>query len=831
MSQVREGYHAVDQSECKPAIGASRVGLADPKEVLSVSIRIRRRPDAAAPDLDRYTAAPHAQRKYLSREEFADQHGAAQADVDHIHAFAKAHGLKVAETSLARRTVVLTGTVDKMNHAFGVELHHYQTKDQIYRGHEGSVVVPDTLAAIVEAVHGLDNRQVAVPLFRVAAAPQGVTPLTPPQVGKLYDFPNVSASGQTIGILEFGGGFKPADITNYFENVVKLPVPTVVTVGVDGAGNSPGSDADLEVILDIDVAGSVAPGAKIVVYFAPNSVQGFVDAITTAVHDAVNRPSVISISWAGGESGWGSAINSVSSALREAAAVGVTVYVSSGDSGSNNPAEVLYPSSDPGVVGCGGTTIENVSGTSFSEVVWGGSGGGISNVFARPYWQSWAGVPPSVNPPGHIGRGVPDVAGNADPNSGYMLIQNGSQIGPIGGTSAVAPLYAGLTALLNASLGEPVGYLNYNIYALAGPYVYRDIVSGSNGLYNAAPGWDACTGFGSIDGDAMVNSLWGVGLPPALATLNNKLYMAWKGIERDDRIFYTSFNGSNWAPQQLIPNIATSSGVALAEFNGKLYMAWKGMEDDQGIYWSEFNGSNWAPQQQVANVGTSTGPRLAVFQGKLYMAWKGLEGDQRLWWSSSNGTTWAPQQEIPGVASSVGPALAVYNNALYAVWKGMYGDQGIWYSHFDGSTWAPQKLMAGVGTSEGPSLAVYNNRLYAAWKGMLGDQRLWQSNFNGLVWTPQQMIPGVASSVGPGLCVYGTNLYATWKGMLGDQRIWYSHFNGSTWAPQQIVPGVGSSPDLIAEIKVKEGEADTEVPAAIIAGRADGKQAPPTAQP
>ena len=799
-AQVRAGYRALAQSERHPAVGASRVGPADPKESISVSLRLRQRSDAPPLDLAALSAAPPGQRRHLTREEFAAQQGAAAADIDQVKAFAKSAGLKVVETSVGRRTVVLSGTVEQMNQAFAVDLQRYQTAHEVYRGREGSVHLPENLAQIVESVHGLDNRQVAAPLFRAAAAAQNGTPLLPTQVAKIYDFPAISAAGQSIGILEFGGGFKLADIQNYFNNTVHLPVPSVVSVSVDGALNTPGASADLEVILDIDVAAAVAPGAKIVVYFAPNSVQGFVDAITTAVHDTVNRPCVISISWGGNEAGWGaSAINSITSALQEAAAVGVTVFASSGDSGSNNPAQVLYPACDPWVTGCGGTTIQNVSGSSFTEVAWGGSGGGISNAFARPYWQNWAAIPGSMNPPGHIGRGVPDIAGNADPGSGYLLIQNGKTVGPVGGTSAVAPLYAGLVALLNAALGEPVGYLNYNLYALAGPYVYRDIVTGNNGLYHSTPGWDACTGFGSLAGNALVTSLWGAGLPPALALSGGKLVMAWKGIERDDRVFYSSFNGANWAPQQQVPAIATSGGVALAVFNGKLYMAWKGGQADQGIWWSVFNGSSWAPQQLVAGLGTSTGPRLAVSNGKLVMAWKGVEGDQRLFWSSFNGTSWAPQQMMPNVASSVGPALAVYNNVLYASWKGMYGDQGIYYATFNGTAWAPQKSIANVGSSEGPSLAVFNGKLYAAWKGMLSDQRLWWSSFDGTTWAPQQMILGVASSVGPSICVMGSSLYATWKGALGDQRIWYSHFDGVKWAPQQIVPGAGTSTDLAVQ--------------------------------
>ena len=287
-------------------------------------------------------ATPHSQRKHMSRENYAASYGAAQSDLDKIAEFARTHGLTIVESSAPRRTVVLSGTVAQINAAFAVDLKRYQTASETYRSYEGKVSVPAEIGDIVESVHGFDNRQIARPMFRAVATGQATSPLTPPQVAKLFSFPTNSAAGQTIAILEFGGGYLASDITNYFTNTVNLPVPTVTSVGVDGATHSfTGGGADIEVILDIDVAGSVAPGAKIVVYFAPNTLQGWIDAITTAVHDTTNKPSVISISWAGGESGWGSAINDVSSAFEEAAVVGVTVFVSSGDGGSGNPAEVL----------------------------------------------------------------------------------------------------------------------------------------------------------------------------------------------------------------------------------------------------------------------------------------------------------------------------------------------------------------------------------------------------------------------------------------------------------------------------------------------------------
>ena len=287
-----------------------------------------------------------------------------------------------------------------------------------------------------------------------------------------------------------------------------------------------------------------------------------------------------------------------------------------------------------------------------------------------------------------------------------------------------------------------------------------------------------------------------VGLPPALEVFQGKLYMVWKGMESDDRIFYTSFDGYKWDTQHLAPGISTSSGVALAVFDGKLFMAWKGRYDDQRIFWTTFNGSTWAPQQQVPGVATSHGPRIAVIGNKVYMAWKGMVNDERIFWSTFDGKLWAPQTLIPNVATSVGPAIAVFNNTLYMVWKGWFDDQGLYWSKFTGSGWAPQQKIAGVGSSQGPSLAVFKGKLYGLWKGVFADQSLWYSFFDGAAWGPQKQIAGVASSVGPGAAVYHDALYAAWKGMLQDQRIWFSNFNGATWQAQQVVPGVATSPDL-----------------------------------
>jgi kumamolisin len=361
-----------------------------------------------------------------------------------------------------------------------------------------------------------------------AAVQVGATAFSPVAIARLYDFPtDVNGSGQCIGIIELGGGYRSADLNAYFQGL-GLAAPKVTAVSVDGGKNSPSqpNGADAEVGLDIEIAGAVAPGASIAVYFAPNSEQGFIDAITTAIHDTVNKPSVISISWGAPESDWtGQALTAMNSVFETAAALGVTVCCAAGDAGSGdqNPqnatpdgkAHADFPGSSPFVLCCGGTRLTVSSNGIASEVVWNddpsssATGGGVSDVFGLPDWQKSAGVPASSNPGGRLGRGVPDVAGNASPSTGYQVRVDGQSF-VVGGTSAVSPLWAGLVALMNEKLGKPVGFLNPLLYGpVVGSASFRDITSGNNGAYSAASGWDACTGWGSPDGTKLVAALAG----------------------------------------------------------------------------------------------------------------------------------------------------------------------------------------------------------------------------------------------------------------------------------------------------------------------------------
>jgi len=346
---------------------------------------------------------------------------------------------------------------------------------------------------------------------------------TPPDLAKLYNFPTgLDGSGQCIGIIELGGGSRSADIKAYFQKL-GLPVPQVKTVSVDGGANDPSTadSADGEVMLDIEVAAAIAPKALIAVYFAPNTDKGFLDAVTLAVHDTTNKPSVISISWGGPESNWTEqAMTSFDQALQTAAALGVTVCCASGDNGSGDGvgdgmAHVDFPASSPFALGCGGTKLTAAGTTIASEVVWNESsdssatGGGISDFFPVPAYQSATGIPGSANPGGAKGRGVPDVSGDADPVTGYQIRVDGQEL-VFGGTSAVAPLWAGLIALMNQKLGHPVGFLNPLLYgSLVDTDALRDITSGSNGVYAAKSGWDPCTGWGSPDGTELLKALGG----------------------------------------------------------------------------------------------------------------------------------------------------------------------------------------------------------------------------------------------------------------------------------------------------------------------------------
>lgn len=510
--------------------GARLTGASDPNDHIEVTLFLR--PLAETTATEKTGSLPPHERKLLSREEFETTHGANPADIAKIEAFAHQNGLTIMETNLGQRTVILSGTVREFGQAFNVTLNTYAHGRGTYRGRTGPIEVPAELDGIVQGVFGLDNRPVAKPHLRRIhdqggawrSAKKNVSYL-PTQVAKLYDFPtSANGQGETIAIIELGGGYTLNDLNTYFQQLnVKTPHITAVSVG--GAHNQPTGDPngpDGEVMLDIEVAGAVAPGASVAVYFAHNTDAGFLRAVTQAIHDKVRKPSVLSISWGGPEASWtAQALNAFDQAFQAAAMMGTTVCVASGDNGSSDGltdglAHVDFPASSPHALACGGTRLIGSGTTISSETVWndgtqgGATGGGVSEFFTLPGWQASANVPPSANPGGKVGRGSPDVAGDADPVTGYQVRVDGENA-IIGGTSAVAPLVAGLIALINQSLGTPVGYLNPFLYTKTSSAsgVFHDIGTGNNGAYQARAGWDACTGLGSTNGTKLLGALRG----------------------------------------------------------------------------------------------------------------------------------------------------------------------------------------------------------------------------------------------------------------------------------------------------------------------------------
>jgi kumamolisin len=301
--------------------GARKVGDVKTDEIVHATVILHRRSRPAPP-------MPGGL-KHESREHYQVLHGAAASDLAAVERFAHAHGLTVSERHSERRSIMVSGTAKAIQAAFGTQLAYFETDHGVrYRGRSGDLTLPASIARSVMAVLGLDNRPVAKPHFRRRRATRPTGTFTPLQIAQLYSFPTgVTGTGETIGIIELGGGYTPADLSSYFQQW-GIPEPTITAVSVDGGQNQPGGDADDEVMLDIEVAGAVAPGVNIVVYFAPNTDQGFHDAISTAVNDTTNHPSIISISWGGPEDGWtDQARTAMDAALEDAAHLGVTVTV------------------------------------------------------------------------------------------------------------------------------------------------------------------------------------------------------------------------------------------------------------------------------------------------------------------------------------------------------------------------------------------------------------------------------------------------------------------------------------------------------------------------
>jgi kumamolisin len=514
-------------------------GPVNSAEITSITVRTRAtgKPADLEKTVKEIYEQPLGKRTYLSRNELAQSHGAIKEDLDAIEQFARQHNLYVSRRNAAQRTIVLTGKLGDILGAFHADVHVFHHSTGEYRGRRGEIYIPRRFDGVITGIFGFDTRpkHKAPHRSRVlgASGPGGESGVVATEFAKRYNFPTVfggtklDGTGQCIGIVELGGGYNPSDLQIYFQEI-GVDLPNVVAVSVDDAVNHPttrGAD-DGEVMLDIEVAGAVAPKATIVVYFAPNKGDGFLDAINAAVHDTERNPSVISISWGGPEDpGEQQAMTAFHEVFVEAASLGLTICVAAGDHGTadldglhwDGKIHVDHPSVDDMVLSCGGTQIENGAdvawndGTAFQNVPGGGGwagGGGISETVDVPAYQAKVKIPVSIVNK-KKGRGVPDIAMSA---TNYFTRVQGQE-GPSGGTSAVAPLMASLVALLNQAKKKNVGFLNPFLYANVSKGVVKDVIKGTNAIkdtvkgYTPRSGWDACTGLGTPDGTKILNNL------------------------------------------------------------------------------------------------------------------------------------------------------------------------------------------------------------------------------------------------------------------------------------------------------------------------------------
>ncbi|HEY3840557.1 MAG TPA: choice-of-anchor D domain-containing protein [Bryobacteraceae bacterium] len=438
---------------------------------------------------------------------------------------------------------------------------HLRVREHEYHGFVGPVHLPPDILALVTSVIGLDNRRLGLSAANGTGDPPGAGYLSPLQIARDYHFPTNHATGQTIGVFEdanSGAAYLHSDIVSFIQNLpggATLPLPNLADIGLLGYSNNtalvtnPPTGAAFECNIDVSIAAATGLGSNINVYFTDDSDSGWDAFFDRATFPPAgdNPPSVLTASWVpylsddsgtvGSISNPASSVSNFHRNLRNAAARGITVFMAIGDWGSNNleggtGCHVSYPNADPWVTSCGGTILGAANPTpppALDEYAWSdanlpspfnsgppapiynSTGGGVSDQFPRPPFQVSAGVLPISKNDGGIRRGVPDVAGMVA-MSGFFIKGSGGEEGY--GTSAVAPLYAGLIATINAFLGRNVGFLNPTLYKY-GPQICNDVRIGNNDsgntpdspFYTADVGWDACTGWGSINGLRLLSAL------------------------------------------------------------------------------------------------------------------------------------------------------------------------------------------------------------------------------------------------------------------------------------------------------------------------------------
>jgi subtilase family serine protease len=532
----------------------------DPNQQLNLSIGLQL-PNPA--DLDSLLSAiydPQSPQyhQYLTPDQFNQLFAPAPDQVQQVVSFLQGQGLTV--TSIAPNNLLIdaTGSVAQVEQAFNIQINNYQEGNQTFYANATSPSIPTSISPLITSIGGLDNSVLYQPLYRRLdthhqshrGALAGQSGFGPKDLSKAYDVNPLQSAGiwgdnQTIALFELDG-YKASDISQYFQ-ANGLATPNISNVKVDNFNGSPGQGA-IEVELDIEVAGGIAPHARQIVYEGPNTTQGVNDTYNRIVHD--NKAQIVSISWGLCETSSGTAeLQTLDNIFKQGASQGISFFAAAGDSGAYDCGDgslaVDSPADDPFVTGVGGTNLQLNAGAYGSESVWSnpndtqrspqgaGGGGGISKTFTQPSWQTGPGV---SNQYSNGKREVPDVSADADPATGYSMYCTVTNAGcpangwlTVGGTSASAPLWAGSMALINQFLKSQgkaaVGHANPTLYGLFNGQqqspAFHDVNTGNNLFYPATTGYDMGSGIGTPDVNNIAHdlaSISGGGTPPPTPT-------------------------------------------------------------------------------------------------------------------------------------------------------------------------------------------------------------------------------------------------------------------------------------------------------------------------
>ncbi len=492
----------------------SRLSAIAPDQQISLTIALQPTSSSLAQDaVARAALVRQGKASWLSPRDVGRLYGQPQSAIDALAAYFAGFGLTVSPPAPDHLSFKVSGTAAQVEQALGVTLDNYQdSKGHRFYATSKDPRLPANLAATVQGILGLDTYPALKRLsVKAAGSPGSYTPSdmqTAYNVIPLFN-QGIDGSGKTIGILGCDR-YNLSDV-RAFESLYMLPATSVTNVDVDGgaAGNQ------IETTMDIEWSQTMAPNAAIRVYSftsAGCNLIGLYDSLAAARGDSPS-PDVISISLGACESDLSpSGIQLLETAFAASAAQGQSVLVASGDSGAyecgggppDPPSGVSFPGSSAYVTSVGGTALLiNSDGSYGSESAWGsttecagpcGSGGGYSGIITRPSWQN------NVNANSY--RAIPDVSLNADPATGNNVYFQGTLQPGWGGTSIAAPQWAGILALMNQAAGHRFGLVNPLLYgsvasAPAGCTVYHDVTTGNNLYYNATPGYDLATGWGS----------------------------------------------------------------------------------------------------------------------------------------------------------------------------------------------------------------------------------------------------------------------------------------------------------------------------------------------